>query len=160
MVAKKLIFALFVGILCSVYARSVSVIGDVHIVAENDNFQCDQLRCPLDAERCLVTKENDPKDPSILVRTNICYSKNGVELDKLSTRQTVDPNSQIKVRIEGYRNGLVSSINIGNSVTSNDFDSEEFEAEMEKFNHDLNKGMEELNKGLNQMSYNLAHMFD
>lgn len=118
---------------------------------------CDKIECPLNAERCVVSKEKDPKDDIILVRSNICYSKTGDELQKSVTTETVNPNSQINVLIEGYRSGGIRSFN---SIISEDFDEEAFVAEMDAFQTNLNRDMHDLDKELQQMNYELFHMFD
>ncbi|XP_073840811.1 uncharacterized protein [Musca autumnalis] len=159
MVTKELLIVLFISVLCSSYPRSVSVIGDVYIVVENGIFRCDKITCPAEAERCLVTKEKDPKDPSILVRTNICYSRTGQELSNSVNNETVDPSTQISLHVEGNRSGGISSVNSINNGNSNDFDSEEFAANMEIFRNNLNQEMYNLNRELSQMSQNLANMF-
>lgn len=120
-------------------------------------FICDKIECPLNTERCVVSKEKDPKDDIILVRSNICYSKTGDELQKSVTTETVNPNSQINVLIESYRSGGIRSIN---SIMSEDFDEEAFAAEMDAFQKNLNRDMDDLEKELQQMNYELVHMFD
>ncbi|XP_075160353.1 uncharacterized protein LOC142233338 [Haematobia irritans] len=154
----KLAFVLLISFLCSAKGRSVSVIGDVLIEVDNGKLRCDKIVCPLDTERCVVSKEKDPNDPTVLVRSNICYSANGEELANSLTNETIDPHTQISFLIEANRYGSISTVNSYNSFQSTSigqFDKEAFNAGMET----LNRSMVALNKGLSQMSHQLANMF-
>lgn len=118
-----------------------------------DKFICDKIECPQNADSCVVSKRKDPKDPSVLVRSNICYSRTGEEVKKSVTTEAVNPNSQIKVLVEAYRNGGINSIN---TINTEEFDEEAFATQQAEFN----ENMENLHRGLAEMRYRLEHMFD
>ncbi|XP_013119209.2 uncharacterized protein LOC106096160 [Stomoxys calcitrans] len=162
MAIRKVALVLVISFLCSAHARSVSVVGDVFIEVDDNKFRCDKIECPLNAEYCVVTKEKDPNDASVLVRSNTCYTKLNEELTKSVFKETVDPNTHIHLILKAGRNGGVSSINSSNSLqtgNTGDFDAEAFNAQMKNFQENLNRGMENLSSSLNTMSNRLQNMF-
>ncbi|NP_001298181.1 uncharacterized LOC106083545 precursor [Stomoxys calcitrans] len=97
------IFAILLAVSYISSAYGFSNIGRANVEISDSKFQCDKMLCPSSAERCVVTKEKDPKNPRVLVRTNTCLSRTGVELRKKTWQEGTNPNAKVSVHIEGLR---------------------------------------------------------
>ncbi|XP_075161526.1 uncharacterized protein LOC142234310 [Haematobia irritans] len=160
MAIKTLTVLLVVSYLSSSYAFNPFAIGRLNVEISDAKFQCDKMICPSSAERCVVTKQKDPKNPKVLVRTNTCISRTGVELRKKTWLEGTDASSKVNVRIEGHRyvgytpykpqNSGKKTNNNGNNAkenknnNNNNWNNRNFEDEEQ--NEEFNKAVDELMK--------------
>ncbi|KAM7356069.1 uncharacterized protein ACRADG_001924 isoform 2-T2 [Cochliomyia hominivorax] len=130
---------------------SVSQMGDVRIERSDDKWLCDQIECPLDADRCVVTKSNE-NDPAVLVRTNICYSKDNKKLEEKVTTSAVDTNSNINMNLVSYAHG-------GTTIVGGDgnFDSKKFQEDLDR---NLGHMQANLDDEMNNLQVNLNNMHE
>ncbi|XP_037933485.1 uncharacterized protein LOC119668146 isoform X2 [Teleopsis dalmanni] len=95
-------------------ADSYSVIDDVEVSIVGNNFKCDKMDCPSDADRCEVEKYKNSGNPSELIRKTSCLSKTGSILKSNSESSSIDPNSNASLRVVAYRDGNMVNLNTAN----------------------------------------------
>ncbi|XP_075161958.1 uncharacterized protein LOC142234669 [Haematobia irritans] len=139
MAVRALTTIFLISFLCTVYGNLPVPIGRANIEITDKRFQCDRIECPLETERCVVTKEKHPKSNWMLVNTNICYAKDGRVLKKAERQQSIDPKVYVSVRLEGTRNAGSSSFNAGND--SNEDENDAFNRAVDELSKDFDLAM-------------------
>ncbi|NP_001298180.1 uncharacterized LOC106083544 precursor [Stomoxys calcitrans] len=101
-IRTSLVF-LLASFVCSAYSQLLTPIGRANIEITDRRFQCDRIECPMETERCVVTKEKHPQSDWMLVVSNQCYSQDGTLLKKAEKQQSIDPKVHVKIHLEGRR---------------------------------------------------------